>query len=113
MKECSVRIEQLMNPDKDIIRDQIKVMAHIDSHSSPHTFLPIKSIKAFKRANLDGQKLVLKSKTSPVPHSLFTPTINTPNDLLSINPSTANVKESNVMANDDINKVRIGEGAII
>lgn len=54
MKECSLRIEQLMNPDKEIIRDQIKVMGHIDPNASGNTFIPLKSIKAYKRANLDG-----------------------------------------------------------
>ena len=44
----------LMNPDKDINNDKIKVMAHIDYNNSPYTYMRIKSLDSFKRANLEG-----------------------------------------------------------
>ena len=46
----------MMNPDKGIINDNIKVMAHIDACNSPYTYMRIKSLDSFKRANLEGQK---------------------------------------------------------
>ena len=75
----------MMNPDKEIIKDQIKIMGHIDGHSSPYTFMQIKSLKTYKRANLEGQKALVKAKDSDRDSNLmFRQTINTPDDLLSV-----------------------------
>jgi hypothetical protein len=54
IKDCSAKIEMLMNPDKEIMKDHIKVMGHIDKQDSPYVYMRIKSIKGYKRANLEG-----------------------------------------------------------
>ena len=50
-----------MNPDKEINHDPIRIMMHIDPATSQNTYMRIKkSIETYKKANLDGQKLVIK-----------------------------------------------------
>lgn len=56
IKDATLRIESLMNPDKEVVRDQIKLMGFIDKHSSGNKYTRIKSIDAFKAANSEGQK---------------------------------------------------------
>lgn len=52
----------LLNPDQELKKDQIKVMLHIDSMTSQNQYMRIKSIKAYKRANLEGQKMLRENK---------------------------------------------------
>lgn len=54
-KDMKSKIELLMNPDLEIKKkDQIKIMAHIDPHTSGHTYMRLKNIKFYKNANLEG-----------------------------------------------------------
>ena len=44
----------LLNPDKEIKHDPVKVMMHIDPHTSQNTYIRLKNIDLYKRANLEG-----------------------------------------------------------
>jgi hypothetical protein len=54
IKDCASRIDAMLNPDREIKKDQIKVMVHIDPMDCNHQYMRIKSIKQYKRANLEG-----------------------------------------------------------
>ena len=45
IKDCASKIDALLNPDKEIMKDQIKVMVHIDSMDSNFQYIRLKSIK--------------------------------------------------------------------
>lgn len=62
-------------------------MVHIDPLTSVNQYMRMKSVKAYKRANLEGQKINQKLKQIPqLTPSLFSNTVNNMQDLLSLNP---------------------------
>ena len=54
----------LLNPDKEIENDPIKLMMHIDKIGSQNTYTRIKGIEAYNKANLEGQKILSRAKNS-------------------------------------------------
>lgn len=81
MNKIEKSLEMMMNPDKEIKQDKIKIMVHIDHMHSGYQVHRIKSIKAFKRANLEGQKIQLNRRMDATPHLLFGLTVNSLPDL--------------------------------
>jgi len=51
------RIDLMMNPDATQNNDKIKIMMHIDPMLSTNQYMRINTLKAYMRANLEGQKL--------------------------------------------------------
>lgn len=113
--DCAQRIEMLLNPDKEIENDPIKVMMHIDHVGSQNTYIRIKGIDAYTKANLEGQKLQIRAKSMKNgERTLFSQTVNNLPDLLSLEQTHSQVKESNIVVIDgDKDSVSIGEGSII
>lgn len=72
-KETISRIQAMMNPSQELDKDSIKVMGHIDSAHSSHTYLRMRNLNSFIRANLDGIKAINLSKKTT---GLFRPTPN-------------------------------------
>ena len=59
-KDFAQRLESMMNPDKEILKDTVKIIAHIDGANSGTTFMRLKRTNMYTKANLEGQKLLLK-----------------------------------------------------
>lgn len=51
------KMDQMLQVDRDLSKDSIKIMAHIDSMNSRNTYMRLKNIKAYMRANLEGMKI--------------------------------------------------------
>mmetsp|Transcript_8101 Transcript_8101/g.13609 ORF Transcript_8101/g.13609 Transcript_8101/m.13609 type:complete len:98 (+) Transcript_8101:84-377(+) len=91
----------MMNPDRQLAKDTIKIMAHIDPMNSKSTYMRLKNIKAYIRANLEGQKLLQRvqpkrkaqvKEAEGLETSGFQTTLNSLPDLLEIvhlNPGSA------------------------
>ena len=56
-KEFASRIELMLNPDKAVVRDSIKVIAYIDPASSQSNLIKFRTdnIGMYVKANLEGQ----------------------------------------------------------
>jgi ADP-glucose pyrophosphorylase len=107
----------LMNPDKEIINDPIKIMMHIDPSTSQNTYMRIKSIDTYKKANLEGQKQVIRSRKMGNQNNLFCNTKNTIPDIMCFESQiNKNVKitDSNISVVDqNMDSIAIGDGSII
>lgn len=82
MNKIEKTLEMMMNPDREINQDKIKIMVHIDPMHSGYQVHRIKSIKAFKRANLEGQKIQLNRRMDSRPHLLYGLTVNSLPELM-------------------------------
>ena len=101
-----------MNPNKEINHDNIKVMSHIDSCTSQNAYIRIKSLESFKRANLEGQKLLKSSQHKSI--KLFSATKNTVNDLLSCTQAQKSINDSHIALDDGTpDSLKLGEECTI
>ena len=74
-----------MSPNQHLSNDKIKIMAHIDPCNSNYTYMRMRTMNSYIRANLDGLKAHLKiinqaKNTNRMDLSLFQLTQNTMNN---------------------------------
>ena len=115
--ECANKIELLMNPDKELVIDPIRIMMHIDPSTSQNIYMRIKSIDTYKKANLEGLKQVIKSNKMANQNKLFSYSKNTIPDLMSFESQISKdvkVNDCNISVIDSkFETIAIGDGTII
>lgn len=105
-----MKIDSLMYPDKEVIKDHVKLMAYIDNHSSSHNYHRIKSLEAYKTANTQGEGYHALQQSKP--DNLKTLYSITENNL-DKQTLAKGVKKDDSADKRWLNQVVIGEGTTI